>query len=1779
MAEKPTDSFVSDYIKKQRDIYAQQFAAQKQQPVVNVGESPLKPAEPEVGPLGKVIDFLSRPLYAVTNVADKTLDLASAFDRAEQLSATGQNDAAVQETLKGFGAVAAAPFTGFFSTKREDKNYFSDIIEKASDVSNRKDPTYKDTPNNVDPRVKGVVGFAGDVALDPLTWVPAAWIAKGVQLGSRGLKAAAGGTKSALENVSKTAKTTRAAQEAQAAAKATEEAVNTAAPSALVEDVVKPAQAAKRATDIIADAVNNKKLPKEVATASALRSVIDDAKIMRRGRNVFLANQVSKELKKLIELRVDEVGVPVPGRVLSGTEWPLEATTVAQNSKAFDDVSLPVGVDKVGKTKLKTGTLGEFLRVADKNAEKLSDAELAQVTDTLETFYTQYLRSAEANPNVNLLGEPPKTVNAQTSAATGVARLMYLSDQAEENLRAVLGTPLLNNIRSMNADELAEFVDKAQNAMSKNGIVENLGNVKQHTAEWNLLKRFNISIDDYRTAVDDLAERINQLRAGTAPLSTKAAIETLETDPSLIRELTEDLSVNGNESLNMTALDAIKIALRKTLYRNFDESYLAKKYKFSREEGELLLTSEEYGQGVARLKNMFGTFVQNDLWTSLSMRGQRLFGGIPVRDSAGRIVRDANDNIVYRVVPTFMRNTRKGKQAYFGFDLAQELENFTLATARSAEDFLSGQGIPILLDFKLSGAQRQVAHLRYTDIYRLLDVGYDAVARSTGANRVWQNRWLKLLFFNTAETAVPRTHIADAIMRMRQMTAAGMDDVAIREELLLAVRSNKNRTGTQTIDNWLSNPNTNRVFGFIPEGGRLPAIPGVSYTEKYFKNQLKGHYVEWNAGVAAEHLVDALMSMRKNIDEVIDLRTQKFTAKALAEHTTIAPEIARQLINWFQSPTEAAAAIKAVNNIESVVDDYIRGIQGTQLASVFTKGAVSGVIPTSVKGATRSAEEVANAAAVGDATAARAKAVKRDQKLDQQIKDEGREAADKVLTNPDRYSPETVEAAQQIRDFDISNPFDYPDGYTQIQITRERIVSAFQATYRMDEQNKLSARLGMLSVGVRLRRFTDGLKLQINDKILRNPAYNGVVGEGRTILQEATRLVQNRTPLETITDPVMRSAVRDLYEQIGKSFSTTGEFFKTILSTSFIRAGGNLNELNKLMYKHAVLGIRAGDKTPNLPEGGEFFDLNLAAKDAPGFMDEARKALPNGSEAEIAEAAKVMAALDQWRTWDIKNVGHFLVASQSALYELGTKVGFLDNMFANAERLNLATTNAVAAKAQGFVKIVSEQTSYFGDLLPPNMYMAPEVAQTLQAVDIGMRTSRTLSGGFGEFVNTVLDPLLTKWKSLVTIYRVGHHIRNFIGGHSLRYFALGTSKYTEAWTATHRLLASRKNYTDVDMWASLRGDNLTAFKDGDIIVSGKKFKLNAADAFADVNDNLFDVGRISEDLLTDEIMQSGVSRGVDVAGTIISLGAAKPGGFIERAALTASEFVEHEARASHYLQAMMQMADGKPITTGIGKVVYPKNIKEARQLALESALKSHPNAASVGAFESKYMRRLFPFYSWFKPAMVALAEASVMHPARTLTTIPKASYNLAIAMGIDPYSMYYPFPTDQMFPSFLTEEGTGPQFDIAGRYIAVNPGFANLDIYNTFAGGPIEGAVQMVNPYARIPLELLAGSRLGTQAPIRDFSDYLDSSIPFINYASNISGLSITGGLQPQEQVTRGVKTGFDQALSAFNWLTGFGARNYSRPNYINYAEIEERNRAAEELNQSQSFIDKLLGG
>ena len=125
----------------------------------------------EMGFLGRLVDIASRPLRIVSNPVMKALELPEKYEALRMEEAAG-GEVSFGEKIAPVGSLIAAPFTGFFSDKEENKPYWSDIIEKTVDVSNRNNPGYIDIADNANPVSKGLGGFIGDVVLDPLSWVP-----------------------------------------------------------------------------------------------------------------------------------------------------------------------------------------------------------------------------------------------------------------------------------------------------------------------------------------------------------------------------------------------------------------------------------------------------------------------------------------------------------------------------------------------------------------------------------------------------------------------------------------------------------------------------------------------------------------------------------------------------------------------------------------------------------------------------------------------------------------------------------------------------------------------------------------------------------------------------------------------------------------------------------------------------------------------------------------------------------------------------------------------------------------------------------------------------------------------------------------------------------------------------------------------------------------------------------------------------------------------------------------------------------------------------------------------------------------------------------------------------------------------------------------------------------------------------------------------------------------------------------------------------------------------
>jgi len=86
-------------------------------------------------------------------------------------------------------------FWSAFTNNTDSENYVMghDVIENATDAfGSRFDPKYVDTEDNVNPWLKGIGGFALDVALDPITYIPGGVIASGVRGGVRAGRLASG---------------------------------------------------------------------------------------------------------------------------------------------------------------------------------------------------------------------------------------------------------------------------------------------------------------------------------------------------------------------------------------------------------------------------------------------------------------------------------------------------------------------------------------------------------------------------------------------------------------------------------------------------------------------------------------------------------------------------------------------------------------------------------------------------------------------------------------------------------------------------------------------------------------------------------------------------------------------------------------------------------------------------------------------------------------------------------------------------------------------------------------------------------------------------------------------------------------------------------------------------------------------------------------------------------------------------------------------------------------------------------------------------------------------------------------------------------------------------------------------------------------------------------------------------------------------------------------------------------------------------------------------------
>jgi hypothetical protein len=143
-------------------------------------------------------DILDRPRRAVGDfITEGAVQGIKTQGKRDTELAHGDVLGALGTTLGGVGQALAAGGRGLVSNDKKDHRSSSEDIERVVDTFGKtNDPHYKNTKDNVNPLLKGIAGFAGDVVTDPLTYVPLP-VGKGLGAlsklfgkGSEGVKAA-----------------------------------------------------------------------------------------------------------------------------------------------------------------------------------------------------------------------------------------------------------------------------------------------------------------------------------------------------------------------------------------------------------------------------------------------------------------------------------------------------------------------------------------------------------------------------------------------------------------------------------------------------------------------------------------------------------------------------------------------------------------------------------------------------------------------------------------------------------------------------------------------------------------------------------------------------------------------------------------------------------------------------------------------------------------------------------------------------------------------------------------------------------------------------------------------------------------------------------------------------------------------------------------------------------------------------------------------------------------------------------------------------------------------------------------------------------------------------------------------------------------------------------------------------------------------------------------------------------------------------------------------------
>lgn len=1709
------------------------------------------------GWLGTFFDFLNMGVYAQTNTANQLLDLPQEIDDIKTKWASGDKAGAVGDAFGSVTDIVNAPIKGLTTPVRRllgqeikpgEDDTFEAVIERTADVANRNNPNYVNFKDNVNPTFKGALGLVGDIAADPLTWVTAGTVSTA--------KTAARGSAVAAKDAAKAAEK---AGELTPVGKAAEGGIDNL-PAATLDARVKQVaeEAAQTGGDVSSEIL--KQLRRDIN-----RPVIDGKKqTLQGGLRDFVRDLKTPPKKPIIE----------PSKVLDTKQYfkllqselpQIQNLKIADILPGFNQFDVIPGV--VGGTRI-APTLGKALQQFEKGTKEVKDAVAKRV---LGPLYKRYNSRAEAGEAITALGTPKTASEALRSAeelsvSQIVAQnLRTLSQARQERGVALFGAEDFARLQAMGEEDLAKYLDDINIIIRGSMPLDNIAQLSQNPNAMSLLRQFR-----YDDAAHDAARLDLEARVETVPAKTPETIqENIENISEIadVRQALDDaidrygLAQYGNrEEIGqalLETLDAGKVAWLK----NFSEDFRKlNDYEFFTKYG-VPRTKDMLGEGTAVIPNTVNGMAQFDLMYNMGKFTNKFFEGGGATLAAFKGLK--------------------------GYTRAAAKEKFDLAAIRMQEAFMDKNFIPVYMNARaFEGGSEIVKSLKMSEVYDTVKAVM--VGDVAGGGMGLAQKWMRMGFFN-AGTGV-------SIIKFMEAVVVGMKTGDKAKVLEILTSLSKPHGGTmKPKSNWLAGGEKWARFGAQKNKGSIE--PGTK-AGKVLNKEKKILETLYSNKQLAEYLAEAIIRAVPKLEQIHLETSAKFAALGRAESDVLTDGAAKIIVDAINDSANVARGVRILDESGQVVKDVQRAIGPmTPIGPAIANAKVSGGIGKGVKGSAHTTARVADAVATGDPKKI-AKAKSDSARQTEEMLEGHEKATNQVVKDISEGRTTVKPSAQRMADNEVAAAAEHvTDPIKSIAqrgsgFIRASVAKAFDPINRIFNSRRGMNAEEQLWVS-QLFRGTENLQgwlqgLYLGPIAQLGKKYNKLLGskdKARTELQQAyNNLVSGVKPTTEIE--------KDLAQYVGRILPIGDAINDPILGNIFFRTAASIKRVNEILKQRRVLDTTSGEAV-SLPE--EFFDIGAVYE----------KLGANASQKEIMEELAL-----QFRSWDVKDPIQFLDRMYRAATQLAAEAGYVTKFQDEAIELGLATRNAKVAAKKGYVKMSSDMDASLAAHIDDEIFVDPDILELFGSVSAHVDEVAKIGGRAFE---SMLDEFTDSFKYAATQGRLGHHVRNYVGGLSMNHMAQGAKYYGKAHGDAWRIFNTirpdinepARLIDDIDILGKpTEGelDTLAAITRLDIPVSrntknkskleevlhvGAKTKKNPEGiklTVEEVKKQMTKLGALpkvaqAEAFATKEAAQTMVGKVTQKFLTFASGGLAARGGRVERMWSRVSEGQDHINRTHLILQYVYQALDGRAMTRGVGKRVKfdlndPNVLDDIFYYAVERANKFHPTSNMLTAIERAVPRRLFPFYSWNKGAVIALTETAVMFPGRV--TLPaKASYNIAVANGVDPNSFFDPFPTDQNFPSFMTEDITGPQFLVNGEYYSMAPGMAQLDVLNQFGASqnvfePLGVAVaNSLNPIFKLPVELMTGTRIGIGSKISDMSDFIDSSIPNVSYWANWttyspSSLLIDGELQKNVKYEKGIKDMRDRIDSFSNWALGWGRLRTGRQDFQDLANTEDQLRRAE---------------